>query len=356
MANNTELEKIITYVQKLEKRITKLESEKAVIINGNLANKSPKSLEISLTQLIDFYNDVSHILDAYAVTVSLSEESYRKQTEGKIILNQVNKGNYWVILLENDEGKNYYLLPNGNIQLKIYRLKTINYLFLLRGEENNKEEEFTLVKPAMLEILPSGNEWQIKQKGELFLGKKTAIKKIVLGLQNLTNNEDKIPASLEQLLTVLEKLNQGNSQLAKDIKFLDNRLKKLEPAYVEYLNLYYENPVKFAESEGGFTKLKLTKDTVKNFLENKINNINLEANSQGEYILKKVNNEEFLFLDPQIIFDKMTLKLANYTKLFIADNEIPVAVSANNILIKKPAKLRKNGDIWLLIESGEISF
>jgi len=98
------------------------------------------------------------------------------------------------------------------------------------------------------------------------------------------------------------------------------------------------------------------KNLIKNFLENKINNINLEANSQGEYILKKVNNEEFLFLDPQIIFDKMTLKLANYTKLFIADNEIPVAVSANNILIKKPAKLRKNGDIWLLIESGEISF
>ena len=356
MTNNYDLEKIFSYVQKLEKRITKLESEKAIIVHGHLASQSAKSLTISLNQLINVYNDVSHILDVYAVTVSLSADSYRQQVKDQVILNQVTRGNYWVILLENEEGKNYYLLPNANIKLRIYRLKTISNLFAIKGENDGKQEEFTLIKPAKLEILSSGNEWRIKEKGELFLGKKSSTQRLVSELEKFTAHEDKIPASLQQLLKILTKINQGNSQLAKEIELLDSRLQKLEPQYVKLINLYYKNPNKFAELEGGDTKLKLTQDTINNFLQGKIDTINLEENTMGEYLLKKCDQEEYLFPNPQILFDKMTLSLAHYTKLFIAESEIPIAILAKDIIIKKPAKLRRNSNVWVLIESGEFSF
>ncbi len=355
MTNNYDLEKIFSYVQKLEKRITKLESEKAIIVHGHLASQSAKSLTISLNQLINVYNDVSHILDVYAVTVSLSADSYRQQVKDQVILNQVTRGNYWVILLENEEGKNYYLLPNANIKLRIYRLKTISNLFAIKGENDGKQEEFTLIKPAKLEILSSGNEWRIKEKGELFLGKKSSTQRLVSELEKFTAHEDKIPASLQQLLKILTKINQGNSQLAKEIELLDSRLQKLEPQYVRLINLYYKNPQKFAQLEGGSQRLKVTKQTIKDFIQNTMNSVYLEVNEAGEYLLKKGEKDEYLFPDPLLIFDKMTLLFARQGKLFIIENEIPIAILGKDMKIKKPAKVRKNGDVWLLIESGEIS-
>lgn len=135
MTNNNNFEPIFNYIEILEKRINKLE-KKEVIITGALESKHPKPLNISLEKLIDLYNDVPQILAEYAVEASLTAESYRKETEGKFILEYTPNGNYWVILIDNKQEKNYYLLPNGNIKLRLYRLKTINYLFKLQGEKN----------------------------------------------------------------------------------------------------------------------------------------------------------------------------------------------------------------------------
>ncbi|WP_017296360.1 hypothetical protein [Geminocystis herdmanii] len=359
MSNNSELEKIITYVQKLEKRLKQLESKEAIIVQGFLQNQQPKPLKISVDKLINLYNDIPHILTEYAIEVSLTSQSYRQKTlDRTIILEKVVKGNYWVILLENMEINNYYLLPNGNRKIKVYKLQTINNLFNLKGLKNSNEEEFTLIKPCQLNILSSGKEWEMKEKGELLIGKKSPLQNLTLELEKLTKNEKEIPASLQQLLNILSKINQGNSQLTKEIELLDHRLQNLEPTYSKLINLYSKNPDNFADLEGGYNKLKFTQDTINQFLQNNPDTINitLEVNPIGEYLLKKINGEEYLFPDPQILFDKMTLTLAHYTKLLLAENEIPIATVGKNIIIKKPAKLRKNGNIWTILESGKVHY
>lgn len=358
MSNNSELEKIITYVQKLEKRLKQLESKEAIIVQGFLQNQQPKPLKISVDKLINLYNDIPHILNEYAIEVSLTFQSYRQNNEGNIILEKVVKGNYWVIFLENIEINDYYLLPNGNRKIRPYKLETINHLFNLKGLKNNNEEEFTLIKPCQLNILPSGKEWKIKHKGELLIGTQSALQHITLELEKLTKNEKEIPASLEQLLNILSKINQGNSQLTKEIEFLDNRLQNLEPSYSKLINLYSKNPDNFADLEGGYIKLEFTKDIMNQFLQNNLNTtkISLEFNDIGRYLLKTIDAEEYLFLDPNILFDKMTLTLAHYTKLFIAENEIPIAIMGKDIIIKKPAKLIKNSDLWTILESGKVHY
>lgn len=359
MSNNSELEKIITYVQKLEKRLNKLESKEAIIVQGFLQNQQPKPLKISVDKLINLYNDIPHILTEYSIEVSLTSQSYRQKTlDRTIILEKVVKGNYWVILLENMEINNYYLFPNGNRKIKPYKLQTINNLFTIKGLKNSNEEEFTIIKPCQLDIVSSGKEWEMKQKGELLIGKKSPLENITLELENLTKNEKEIPASLQQLLKILTKINQGNSQLTKEIEQLDSRLQNLEPPYSKLINLYAKNPDNFADLEGGYTKLKFTQDTINQFLQNNPDTINitLEINPIGEYLLKQIKGEEYLFPDPKILFDKMTLTFAHYTKLLISENEIPVATIGKNIMISKPAKLRKNGNIWTILESGKIHY
>lgn len=359
MSNNSELEKIINYVQKLEKRLKQLESKEAIIVQGFLQNQQPKPLKIAEDKLINLYNDIPHILTEYSIEVSFTSQSYRqKNLNQNIILEKVIKGNYWVILLETLEQNNYYLLPNGNRKIRVNKLQTINNLFNLKGLKHNNEEEFTLIKPCQLNILPSGKEWEIKQKGELLMGKTSPLQTITLELEKLTKNEKEIPASLQQLLNILGKINQGNSQLTKEIELLDNRLQNLEPSYSKLINLYSKNPDNFADLEGGYTKLKFTQDTINQFLQNNPDTINitLEVNPTGEYLLKKINGEEYLFPDPKILFDKMTLTLAHYTKLLLAENEVPIATVGKNIVIKKPAKLRKNGNIWTILESGKVHY
>lgn len=355
MNNDPELHKIFNYVQKLEKRLIDLESKEAIIVEGSLKNQQPKPLQLSLDKLIDLYNDVPHILTEYAIEVSLTAESYQQKTNKQVILEKVIRGNYWVILLENIEEKSYYLLPNGNKKLRIYKLKTIDNLFIIKGEKNLNTEEFTLVKPAFLEILPSGKEWQILEKGELYIEKKSSASKLVSALEKIAENETIFPQNLEKLLIILEKLNQGNSTINAQIKLLDERLQKLEPDDGKFINLYSQNPQKFAQLEGGSKRLKVTKQTIKDFLQNTMNSVYLEINEEGEYLLKKGDKDEYLFPDPLLIFDKMTLVFARQGKLFQIKNEIPIAILGKDIKIKKPAKVRRNGDVWLLIESGEIS-
>ncbi|MGI0479750.1 hypothetical protein ACN4EE_03060 [Geminocystis sp. CENA526] len=358
MENNAELEKIISYVQKLEKRLKQLESKEAITVEKFLEIQQPKPLQISVDKLIELYNDIPHILTEYAVEVSLNAKSYRQQLDKTMILEQVIRGNYWVILLENLEEKNYYLLPHGNKKIKIYKQKSIDYLFTIQGKKDINNEEFYLIKPCGLTILPSGKEWLIQEKGELSIERNSVTQQIASELAELSKNQEKIPTILEDFLNVLTKINQGNTQLSQEIKLLDNRLQKLEPSYMKLINLYTENPAKFAQLEGGCTKLKFTQDTINLFLQNRPETITitLEVDNLGHYLLKHFDREEYLFPDPKVLFDKMALTLAHYTKLFIVTNEIPIAIMGKDIVINKPAKLRKNGNIWTLIESGEICF
>lgn len=352
MDNN--LEKIYNYVQKLEKRITELEQKDAVIITGHLETKNCKPLDISVEKLIDIYNNVPQILTEYAVEASLTAETYRQQSDGKTIFEQTVRGNYWVILLEEALEKQYYLVPNGNIKIRLYRVESIKSSFDLKGEKVIDASEFTLLKPALISIYPNGKQWKLDKKGLLNIGKYSPAQKLVSEIEKLSNNEAEIPSSWQELLTLLEKFNQNKSEIQAQIQSLKNRLIKLEPEYSQLINLYNDEPHHFSTA-GGSQRVKVTDMTMNTFLQGKPHPIYLESNELGEYIIKKLGKQEYLFPHPDTLFDKMAINfIHNQGRLFVCKGEIPIAIIGKDMKIEKPARVEKKQDQWLLVESGEI--
>lgn len=357
--NNSEsdIQQIIKYVQNLEKRVKKLESKDAIILQTVAKNIQPKPLTVSLEKLIDIYNDVPSILQEYGAEVSLTAKSWRSRSDEQTIVEKSIGGNYWVILLENFNDKKYYLLPNQGKKLKISRLTSIEKLFKMQGEKDPNNDNYTIIKPAILNIMTSGKEWEIVEKGILYLGKTSPTQRLTTELEKLTENQETIPSSIQALLNVLEKLNKNNSELSIKLNSLEKRIQKLEPEEIKWVELYHLEPEKFATLAGGNTKLKLSEITVNKLLQSSTKDIYLEEDSGGQYLLKQGEKGLYLFPDPLGIFDKNSLILTRLANLFITHGEIPIASLGKDLKVIKPAKLTKiNNNQWSLLESGEMNF
>ncbi len=361
MSNNSELEKIFTYVQKLEKRISELESKEAIIINTNPLDNQIKPLNLSLDKLIDIYNDIPQLLIEYGKRVSLQAESYRSPDKNNLIVEQTTRGKYLVILIENNLNKKYYLIPNFSSKLKIHRLKSLTLLFTIQGNRDKISPKLNLITPTELEILPSGKQWQVNKQGKLSVEEDSPLVKVMSELEKVIYEEKQTPESIEKLLNILQQINQRNSQLNEQIKILDDRIKKLEPDYCQLINLYYQNPQEFSQLNSDTDKLQLSNNTENSILQGKSIKVYLEANKYGEYLAKKGEDCHYLFPNPLEIFDKTTLTLTILSKLFTTESKIPVATLGTNIKIIKPAKIRLvedswENDLWELLSAGEISF
>lgn len=351
---NIDLEKIFSYVENLEKRLQILESKEAVIITNALKAKQVKPLDLTVEKLIDIYNDVPQILTEYAVEVSLTAESYRKKTNKQIILEKVVNGNYWVILLEENLNKNYYLLPNAEKKLKIHRMDSINYLFELQQNKNLTNDNFYLTQPALISIYPSGNEWLLEKKGLLSLTKNISVSKLESPLTSINPNSEKINSNMPELSNLLESQELQLQELQSEIASLKNRITQLEPKYQKLTILYNENPEKFDLETKDSEKVTLSQKTITNIYTGNLNFVDLEINPNGEYLIKKsASNSAYLFPNPQYLFDKMTLNFAYQTKLFVFHN-IPLAIMGKDIKLKKPAKVKQIDQIWRVIDNGEI--
>ncbi len=207
MSDKSELNKIITYIQQLEKRVDELESKPVVIVEGNKDNNQPKPLQLPLAKLIDIYNDVPQVLAPSAVEVSLNDDSYRRKSEdNKIILEPIIRGKYWVILLENNHEKKYYLVPNASVKFKLYRMESINYLFNFLGKDENNVDKFNLNKPCELDILPSGKQWQLIAQGELSIGDKSPVFELVSEIEEIHNIQTKNTSTIDGLIGFLQKI------------------------------------------------------------------------------------------------------------------------------------------------------
>lgn len=356
MTDKSELQKIFSVVQKLEARITELESKNAVLVTGSKKNHQPQPLQLPLDKLIDIYNDVPQVLVAYAQEVALNSQSYRQKNEGNLILESAIRGKYWVILLENNYEQKYYLLPNAFVKIKLYRAKSINYLFNLTGETNHQIENFHLVKPSELEILPSGEQWQLMSKGELFIGHQSPALELVSEIEEITKKQEKTTSTIQDLINILKKINIQNKELENNLQNLEERLEQLESEEKNLINLFSKKPEQLSKLATKNPRLTLSPKTINNILQGNIKDIFLEANDSGEYIAIKSDRLDYLFPNPQVIFDKQNLMLANQSKLFMAQNEMPIAILGKDIQIIKPAQITKFNNSWVLIKSGEIKF
>jgi hypothetical protein len=166
---------LIQAIQYLEERLNYLEnslqinhqtSASASRINVKQSVEIPtlKKLQLSESKLVEVYNDVPQLLSEYAITVSLTSSSYRQIGQIPIVLENMIRGNYWAIATEDD---NYWLFPNIKLNLNLHKLKTVKYLFKFPEDVNIRTNQFIILKPAKLTLMPSGYEWQLVQPGEL---------------------------------------------------------------------------------------------------------------------------------------------------------------------------------------------
>ncbi|MGK7874380.1 MAG: hypothetical protein AB4426_14025 [Xenococcaceae cyanobacterium] len=216
-------------IKKLEARLNSLEnslkqlnnpSDRAVKVTGALDVPKIKRIKISKEKLVEIYNEVSQILSEYAIKVSLTAESYRQITQDKIFLEKTARGNYYIVATEEKEQDKYWLLLNENITINIHRIKTLQFLFKLEGEQSSNPSEFTLKEPAIVSIMPSGQQWKLEKQGILYVGKISPSSKLPLELEQINKERKQFQSQLEALtLKISElqsKLEQQNEKRKQD--------------------------------------------------------------------------------------------------------------------------------------------
>ena len=240
------LNSIYTKIQELDQKIKEIENNRNLIVTSANNKYQLNPLQITPEELIDIYNYAPILLKEYAIPVSVNRNIYNNYVSRKTYLQADITGYYWVIVIEEDHGKNYFLVPNGNKRLNLHRLQSqVNLLFTFKGEKPSLNSSFTLEKLGQMEILPSGNEWEFRQKGSIQIGKSSSGIKLLNELENITNENGEIPKSLEELLKLVEKANSISALKVEANKTLENqfgslilRMKEIEKEnYLEVKNL-----------------------------------------------------------------------------------------------------------------------
>ena len=197
-----------TRLQSLENSPNNLSDLKnGVRITGAKEVSKISPINISAFKLAEIYNDVPQVLSNSAIEVTLTAESYRGSASREIVLEKLGNGKYWVIPQDHS---NYWLLPKGDLRINIHKLKTVKRLFKIEGEQLEGVNEFILVEPAIVSIMPSGQKWKLERRGILGCGDKSRSSKFQSELE-LTNNE------LRRLQGQLEKVDRKQAQLQFEI-------------------------------------------------------------------------------------------------------------------------------------------
>jgi tetratricopeptide (TPR) repeat protein len=125
---------------------------------------SPR-LTLSLEKFCDSYNDIPTVLEAYAITGNLRGISrLENQT---IVFDRAPNGNYWIIPLA-DKPHQAWLVPNPTRRLNLTRLKSLSQAFDWPDGPTSSQSTFTLVKPALVETLPTQPlTWKFVARGQI---------------------------------------------------------------------------------------------------------------------------------------------------------------------------------------------
>jgi hypothetical protein len=187
-------------------------------------------INISPTQLVETYNEVVNLLSGYAITVSLTPESYRQLNQNQIILEKSDRGNYWLLATLEKEQYKYWLVPSPKINFNIHKLKTIQTLFQLEGESSSLVTEFSLQQPATLSLLPNGKEWRLDKPGILVFGKNSQSISLKVDLLNKSSNEAQVKIN-EQIASTLATFTSTVEQLNSKVIQLESQLNTLKQTY-----------------------------------------------------------------------------------------------------------------------------
>jgi hypothetical protein len=171
MDNAHKLQEIEIYLHSLVKSLQ--EGKLPVNIQNisqvfDTAIASTPRLSLPPEKFSDVYNDIPNILDAYAIAVNLSPESYRQTNQQQIVFDRHPKGNYWIIPIAATP-HHAWLVPNATRQIDLTRLNTLSFAFDWPDRDRTTDQDtFKLVEPALVSTLPTAApSWKLIKRGTI---------------------------------------------------------------------------------------------------------------------------------------------------------------------------------------------
>jgi hypothetical protein len=180
-------------------------------IFDNAIASIPPVLNLQQDRFIELYNDLPQLFTAYAIDVTLSEDSFIRQ-DRDITFYRFTRGNYWIIPTQSAPDKGW-LVPNPTKGLSIDRMPSLAASFDRDISPNANNTNCLLVTPALVQILPIVEPltWKLIERGKL---KNTQIQQSAA-----TTN------IIESLVAKLVKLNERILQIEQGhVKFEDTEI------------------------------------------------------------------------------------------------------------------------------------
>jgi hypothetical protein len=127
----------------------------------------PPILNLPIERFVEIYNDIPHLFTAYAIDVTLSEDSYFQQNN-YITFQRLARGNYWILPTQASED-NAWLVPNPLKSIALNLAKSLEYSFERDFVVTTDDNSFTLVTPALVQRLPiiAPLSWKLLERGKI---------------------------------------------------------------------------------------------------------------------------------------------------------------------------------------------
>ncbi|WP_373538641.1 hypothetical protein [Chamaesiphon sp.] len=229
----TEIRAVVRQIQQLEIYLNNLVSaltrgelpvnlQPVTQIFDNAIASIPPVLNLQQERFIELYNDLPHLFTAYAIDVTLSEDSFIRQ-DRDITFYRFTRGNYWIVPTQSEPDRGW-LVPNPTKGLAIDRMPSLTASFDRDISPNSSNSTYLLIAPALVQILPIVERltWKLLERGKLT---NTQIQ------QSATNIPNNIIENLVQKLTNLNarivQIEQGVAK-PESLNALHNKQEQLQ--------------------------------------------------------------------------------------------------------------------------------
>jgi WD40 repeat protein len=199
----------------------------AVRIEGAKVGAITPQLKVSQAKFIQIYNEIPILLQAYAMPVDWTIDSYQNPKRLPLLFHTVANSNYWVIPSLITNQSIYWLVPNPLRQIRFDKLEHLSYLFEYpKINQIDRDAEFHLVKPGQVSYYFDAGvaKWKLEQPGQLAVNS---------GAIATYDPAQPIEALQQQMLgqaATIQHLQQQAVQQAATIEQLQHQISKFTPA------------------------------------------------------------------------------------------------------------------------------
>jgi hypothetical protein len=164
----------------------------------------PPILNLPIERFVEIYNDIPHLFTAYAIDVTLSEDSYFQQNN-YITFQRLSRGNYWILPTQESED-NAWLVPNPLKSIALNLAKSLEYSFERDFIATNDDNSFILVTPALVQRLPiiEPLSWKLLERGKISKSQKPVEQERNIAL-SIAKTQSDLSAQIELTKSVCTK-------------------------------------------------------------------------------------------------------------------------------------------------------